>query len=325
MIGGRQLVCVTPAGRARYMRELVPFILSESAVDRYDIWVNTTDPGDLAFLEALSGLPGVRLCPLPSGRFDGSASIHQFFSGCCEPDTVYVRIDDDVVFIEQGAIARLAAFRIAHPEYFLATPVVINNAVISCLLQVHGRIPATPELQPDCMDDWGWASPQFAEALWRLALARLAADRVGELHLPDLPLGINRFSINCISWLGERFAAFGGAVARDEEFDLTVRRPALAGAGHGLCGTAVVGHFAFHPQRRRLDSVGLLARIARQNDSLAYVDQSVRARIAGFAEAAAARFPAPPARSPSLRQRAMALRARIRAQRHRRRFDFSHW
>ena len=38
MIDGRKLVYVTPAGRLRYMRELVPFILSEPMVDRYDIW-----------------------------------------------------------------------------------------------------------------------------------------------------------------------------------------------------------------------------------------------------------------------------------------------
>ena len=53
-VGGRPVVCVTPAGRMRYMRELVPFILSDPAVDRYDIWANTNRVDDHEFIAALA-------------------------------------------------------------------------------------------------------------------------------------------------------------------------------------------------------------------------------------------------------------------------------
>jgi hypothetical protein len=291
MIDGKRLVCVTPAGRARYMRELIPFVLSEPLVDRYDIWVHTRNPGDLAFLESLKGIDRIRLVPQPSGRVDRTMTIYEFFGDACDPDTVYIRFDDDIVFVEQDAITKLARYRLANPEPFLVTPVVVNNAVITTLLQVHGRIPAEPQVQPDAFDGYGWYSHKFAQSLWRLFLDKVEAGRVSDFHVPDATLGFNRFSINCVSWLGETFAEFGGEVSWDEEFDLTVTRPVLRGESSTLFGGAVVGHFAFYKQRFHLDAAGLLAKISAANRKLTYVDAGLRDQIATLADAAAAQFP----------------------------------
>ena len=64
MFDGYRVVCVTPAGRRRYMKLLAPLVLACDLVDRYDIWVNTSDAGDLAFFEGLARLDDrVRLVP----------------------------------------------------------------------------------------------------------------------------------------------------------------------------------------------------------------------------------------------------------------------
>ncbi|MEM7463835.1 MAG: hypothetical protein AAF362_14275, partial [Pseudomonadota bacterium] len=63
-----RIVASTPAGRRRYMRLLVPHILSSDIIDRYDIWINTTDPADLAFIEALGKHDKIRLIEQPDGE-----------------------------------------------------------------------------------------------------------------------------------------------------------------------------------------------------------------------------------------------------------------
>lgn len=47
---GYKVVCNTAAGRHRYMNLLIPYVLDNDIVDRYDIWVNTLNPVDLRFL-----------------------------------------------------------------------------------------------------------------------------------------------------------------------------------------------------------------------------------------------------------------------------------
>lgn len=49
-----KVVCVTPAGRRRYMQYLIPQIISSPIVDRYDIWVNTVNREDIFFFKQVS-------------------------------------------------------------------------------------------------------------------------------------------------------------------------------------------------------------------------------------------------------------------------------
>ena len=47
-------------------------------------------------------------------------TIHTFFRHSHDADTVYIRFDDDVVYIEEGTIPHLARYRQDHPEFFLS-------------------------------------------------------------------------------------------------------------------------------------------------------------------------------------------------------------
>ncbi|HWA18880.1 MAG TPA: hypothetical protein VG757_07760 [Devosia sp.] len=293
-VDGRTVVCVTPAGRMRYMRELVPFILSDPAVDRYDIWANTANKVDLAFIEALGEFDKVRVLDRQKLTYEPTHSIYSFFPTACERGTVYIRFDDDVVFVEEGAIGRLAAYRIAHPEYFLVAPIIINNAVVTSLLQARGLLRDLPLVQPCFEDPAGWQNPDFAARLWEQFLSRIEAGTVAELHTADTPLGFNRISINCISWLGEEFAKFDGVVDALEEFDLSVAKPAQLNMQNMLYGGAVVGHFAFYPQRLQMDRSGLLERISAANGRLGYLDHAIRKRVHEIADRITATHPPEP-------------------------------
>ncbi len=279
-VDGKKVICVTPAGRMRYMRELVPFILSDPAVDQYDIWANTSQPDDLAFIDALTEFDKVRVIPRPLKADRVTETIYAFWPTAAEPGAVYIRFDDDVVFMEEGTISKLAAYRISHPKPFMITPVVINNAVVSCLLQARGILPPTPILSSSCEDPIGWSDSDFAAGLWDMLLARIARGVVASLHTADTVIGFNRFSINCVSWLGDTMASIGANIAPEEEFDITVTQPARLEAPNWLFGGAVVGHFAFYTQRYAMDRNGTLARISEANGKLGYVDPQIRRRVA---------------------------------------------
>lgn len=49
MKGNYKIVVNTAAGRRRYLQYLIPFVVSNELVDRYDLWVNTTDKLDICF------------------------------------------------------------------------------------------------------------------------------------------------------------------------------------------------------------------------------------------------------------------------------------
>jgi hypothetical protein len=274
-------ICVTPAGRRRYMRILVPYILSCPEVDEYQIWMNTTDWQDLAFFRALAArLPKVRLVEQPDGVVNGNASINAFFRGCTDPDAVYIRFDDDVVWMEQTTIRDLAEARRADRSSFLLTPCVVNNAVCTNILINLGRINFGVYVTANALDPLGWADGSFAEALHVTFLENvLRAGQLDAWRFSPKPLANVRFSINCISWRGDDFAAFDGVVEGDEEEYLSVVKPMREGRANRVMGQLFVSHFAFFPQREHMDRTGVLRAYEVLMRSSSWVDPAVLAAV----------------------------------------------
>jgi hypothetical protein len=263
MFEGYRVVAVTPAGRRRYMEVLVPQILACPLVDRYDIWVNTDDPGDRAFFEGLAArYDRVRLVPLIEGIRPGVTSIHSFHRTTLDPGEVYIRFDDDIVWLEPGFFETLLRYRIDHPEHFLVTPLVINNALCSNLMQSLGQIVPWRHIHTTCFDRIGWGQPEFALALHRLFLGLIDRGETHKLHSGAHVIGLNRFSINCISYFGRDMALFGGLMSTEEEEDLSAVIPARLRRTNAICADTIVAHFAFFTQRAWMDPSGALERYA---------------------------------------------------------------
>ena len=265
-------VClVIPAGRRRYLEVLIPQILREEGWDTLQIWLNTIAPEDLSYLRGLPSLdPRIQLIEPPEYAPDGNKTIGQFFRNCLSPDTVYIRFDDDVCFVEKGLVQKLAQYRAENREPFLITPVVINNAMITYVLQVLDKIkvPGNRYITANCLDEIAWNCPKFAERLHRKFLKLVRNGKIDQFKFPSRPMAINRFSINCISWLGEEFARFDGLVpygVSEEEF-LSVIKPTQLGKANFIYGDAIVSHFAFFTQREHLDQTNILGQYKRLTD-----------------------------------------------------------
>ena len=54
---------------------------------------------------------------------------------------IYIRLDDDIVFIEENTIPTLIRYRLDNPEPFLVFPIIINNLRTLERMQASGIIP----------------------------------------------------------------------------------------------------------------------------------------------------------------------------------------
>lgn len=260
-----RIVVNTAAGRRRYMQYLIPYVVSSDIVDRYDIWVNTHNGADIEFFKRIAAsFPVVNLVWQPNGVVNGNASINAFYKDCIETDTIYFKLDDDVIWMEPRLIEKMVAFRIDNPQYFLVTPLVINNSLSTYLLEMDGKIKLDNYYNASAGHPVLWRSGIFAQELHEWFLSRyLKTGRWEELHLGKKEMGMTRFSINAVLWFGEEMRKFGGIVPGDDEEFLSCIYPTRQGMSNAWNGDAIVAHFAFFTQREQLDKVSILEKYGK--------------------------------------------------------------
>lgn len=260
-MGSRQKrIIVTPAGRRSYLQLLWNHLQEQrDSFDEWHLWLNTTCQEDIAWIRSLPA-PVRVIEPANSRPQEGIRNIHRFFPGCVDPDTNYLRLDDDVVWLQDGFVEKMFSRREDDKASFLHSANVVNNAVCSHL---HSKKGVVPPCNYECTCPIGWARPEYAAAVHESFLTSTSLEpwRFGD-H--TLPTG-KRFSINAISWRGDIFKKFGGNVGTPEEQWLTMEAPKTHGPTV-IIGDAICVHFAFHTQRRGLDEPTLLARYSNHVD-----------------------------------------------------------
>lgn len=265
MINNHRIVVVTPAGRKEYLEILIPYILRDSdIVDEYHLWANTDVTEDLNYIELMSKKypnfikviyrdPSI---PVPAAR---SLAIFQFFKTCIDENTIYIRLDDDIVFIEQDAIKKLALFRIENPKYFLVYGNIINNAICTHLHQRFGAVESEELATYDCTSPIGWANGEFAEFVHHNFIRKFKIRELDKFkfNVWELPY-YERVSINVISWLGTEFNKFDGKVGNDEELWLSQIKPSEIKKMNCIYGQSLFSHYAFYTQRKYLEETSIL-------------------------------------------------------------------
>lgn len=260
-----RIVVNTAAGRRRYMQYLIPYIVSSDIVDRYDIWVNTHNGADIEFFKRIATwFPVVNLVWQPDGVVNGNASINAFYKDCIETDTIYFKLDDDIIWMEPGLIEKMVDFRISNPHFFLVTPLVINNSLSTYLLEINEKIKLDDYYNASAGHPVLWRSGIFAQELHEWFLNRyLKTEKWEELHIGKKEMGMTRFSINAVLWFGEEMRKFGGIVPGDDEEFLSCIYPTRQGMSNAWNGDAIVAHFAFFTQREQLDKVNILEKYGK--------------------------------------------------------------
>lgn len=266
MYRGYKIIAHTAAGRRRYMQWLVPFVVAEPIVDVYEIWINTVNMADVEFFQGLArAFSKVKLVSQPDGEWNGNLSINAFYRGCQDEDAIYIRLDDDIVWMERDSIRKMIDFRIDNPDYFLVMPLVINNALSTYLLQQQGKIQLDRYYGSSCMHPILWESGNFAAQIHQWFIdGYLKMGGVNKLHVDKaFPVSMTRFSINCIVFWGKDMKAMGGQVLDDEEEYVSCRYPTSIGKASAWNGNTIMSHFAFYTQREQLDKQDILGQYGR--------------------------------------------------------------
>lgn len=272
MYKNKRIVAVTPAGRKRYLEILKKYVLNCEFIDEWQIWQNTNNIEDIAYFKELAKEDKRVVIETRDFNYHSQCSqahvinadnIYRFFDKCILNDHVYVRFDDDIVWMNYNSIKNLIDFRIDNPEYFIVYGSIINNAICDYIHQKLGALRLDQNrplpLGYDCLDHQGWNNPFIAERKHRCLLAKIKSNQLSKYYYNRWILyGYERVSINVISWLGEEFAKFNGIVDYREEPWLAVDKPKEIGKPNCICGTALFAHFSFFPQRPYLDTTDIL-------------------------------------------------------------------
>ena len=257
-----KLIIVTPAGREKYLRLLSHYILKSSEVAEWQLWDNCRNKTDQDYLHALAASdPRCKLKQLP-GADGGWGIIGDFFRFCDDPNALYLRFDDDVVFIEDDFFSRFV--RRAEAERGKAVwfaPMVINNAICNFLLKHFSRLTITGPITCQAMCPWSWAYPNFPEALHPVFIAAVRQGRLADFHVPDREVRLSRFSINAFGFFGAEKAALGDQFMPPgyaEEEWLSAILPAKLDRAGKIFGDLFVAHFSFYTQEKRLLQTDIL-------------------------------------------------------------------
>lgn len=257
-------VVVTPAGRRRYLEVLFGNLKRERQdFDRWDIWVNTDVDADVEYCRSLAAQNDwVRAIELPGINEVSNFNIRRFFPGAMDRDSVYVRLDDDIVWVEPGFFGKMVAHRLENRKPFLVFANIVNNAILSHLHQRNGLIDHHKLCGYFYTDDTGWKDPLFAEKVHRSFLNDLKEGRLDLWRSSFRIWTLNdyeRVSVNAISWMGSDMADIGGVVDKDEEECLSMVIPRRLGRPNEIFGGAVASHFAFCSQRDHMDKTDVLS------------------------------------------------------------------
>jgi hypothetical protein len=277
MIDGRKTIVWTPYGRRETYSILVKYLqrdVERGLVDEVWAYMNTDPAGqedDIAYAHELADqYPWFHLKERPQGVFihgQKQRNTGYAYRYMTDDDTVYIRMDDDLVYVHENAIENLVVKRLEMPHATAIFPVTWNNALVSWFLQQAGVIPKSfGECGFFCMDPTGWANGQFAVDIHRLLLDHIEAGTVTELYTyQDFPIPPGtQFSVSCFASLGSLYrelpAGPGILVPDEEEHWHTVHQPKVTGSPNILIGNAIVSHFTFFPQRAIVLASDVLAR-----------------------------------------------------------------
>lgn len=253
-------ILTTPAGRKRYLELLFNHLKNQkNEFDEWILWMNTNVQEDLDYMKKLSDEnEWVKLQPSKMDQFT-SYNIHHFFHEAIDENAVYIRLDDDVIYIHPGSLTKLFNFRISNPEYFLVYGNILNNALTSHLHQRRGVLPDYPKLGYMCTDENGWNNPHVTETIHREFFKSYNNGEINKFFIDNWLLHYyERCSINVISWLGKTFKEFNGQVGNDEEQWLSVDKPIQIQKPNIIFGEGLFIHYAFFTQRNHIDSTDIL-------------------------------------------------------------------
>lgn len=181
-------------------------------------------------------------------------------------DVVYVKLDDDVVYLSPNFFETLYQEKIAHPEIPVLCPFIINNQAHAHVAQKHGLLPSYWEYIHDAT--WCYTGEnthklnyfhnlEFGVALHRLFLADTSSRWINWRDNIWTFSKSSRFSINCVAMTEKDLVKIRPVPCDDEEY-LSRTVPQTLGRNNAMTTKCMCVHFSFYNQQGHFLEHGLL-------------------------------------------------------------------
>lgn len=280
-----KVVICTPAGRKKYLDIFKKHIyrkMDEGLVDGWQLWLNTVDVDDIAYLYSLEAEnPKVKIYrqgePIDSLGFYETFNplkTYLFFQNTQDDDTIYIRFDDDIIWANDDAIEKICKARIDNPRAFVVTPNIINSTTCNSLHQEKGvlseeagKVKRYTKSDPNYayLDEFNYSDSRLADHIHNTFRKNYKAGTLDAYYLPSKSLDeYERFSICCVCWFGKDKISLGYI----EEPQIAWELPEALNRPNYFVGDALLVHYAYHTQRPYFEATG--------NTHLKYYEQITR-------------------------------------------------
>lgn len=253
-------IIVTAAGRKRYLEILKNYLVNyKNEFDEWILWINTPVKEDIDYIKKIEKeLDFVKTESL-TVPFEGSNSVYSFYKNCLEKNSLYMKIDDDILYINKNSIKDLFDYKEKDKDHFLVFGNTINNSICTHLHQRYKLLPKDKITGYSSIDNIGWRDPKFAEEIHKTFLSKVKNNSQEEFFMPNWDLIFyERCSINVVCWKGLDFLEFNGVVNKDDEDYLSSDKPRNLKKTNIILGKSLFSHYAFRPQREQLEKTKIL-------------------------------------------------------------------
>ena len=252
-----KIIMVTPSGRKNYMEYLLKsLIIQKDDFLEWHLWNNTRNKEDEEYIYLLqSQYDWIKVINIDNLEQKGSNfAINSFWKLNIYHDdsTIYIRLDDDIVWLSPNFIKRMIEIRIKYTQAPFVYANIVNNNYIAYYQQSNKKVlQDLPKITKDCMGNL-WNSPDLTLKLHEEFAIHRRNNEYDKWFINNLLLSdYKRVSINCISWFGSLFQKqiVKNTEYVDDEQYYSVEVPKMLKKPNIICGNALCLHFAFFTQR----------------------------------------------------------------------------
>lgn len=290
-----KLILVTFGGRQCTLQILFKYILKyRKHIHKYKIYVATEIATDISYMHEFASMHDFVELIYTIDNNDNMVTDRGYvwnrsYRECQESDCVYLKLDDDIIYMEESLFTSFIDFRIANPDHPLIYPVIINNFFIGWKLEtigvidfnlkssightwpetyrrikpllqsVHGNGPKIGKITHlhEVLCPVGWGNLEYCIQLHNQFISDLKSQDRNSGHALDkyrlnwLLKRAEPVSISCCSWLGRGLADIIKDVGNvaEDEPWWTIYVPTWTNKYNMVYGNAIVGHYAYYRQR----------------------------------------------------------------------------
>lgn len=258
--GDKKVKLVVAYGRRQFFRALLPYILRELNVfDEIILWKNTKNSLDLKFLDDVlnvlkqKGLSD-KFKPInpdkPNGKGSGVFPVYRKLN---DQDTLYIKIDDDVVWVTPNGFESLIKFALENEHnYAVFSANVINSGPPDVLHQRKGASASGPILFKESNPYDKLLSSAGAAQVHESLQKSVENGTTDKYIVNHVYLNNPRWSINCIAFFGYLFNNKDySKLELDDERYISRHLSKSKNKSSAISGESLMAHYSFDDQRTR--------------------------------------------------------------------------